>query len=206
MTIEFTGFSQNRPSTIDHRPSLAVALLAATLLVAAPLLAQDLGSFSPNRPSKTNRVKQAPSKTVVVPAGSKATVELPFEVAQGFHINSNKPNSELLIATVVKLDPPTNVGVGRVEYPAGKDVSFPFAPDEKLSVYTGDFTITALVSPARNTPPGTYRVPGILIYQACDDRACYPPGKAPVAFDVKVARAASRRVRRNPPQSPHVHN
>ena len=71
-------------------------------------------------------------------------------------------------------------------------------------MYTGDFAVTGLVRVAHNTPPGTYRVRGMLKYQACDDRACYPPGQLPVAFDVKVTKPP-RRPRRNPAQSPHVH-
>jgi len=55
-------------------------------------------------------------------------------------------------------------------------------------------------------PAGRFRVHGFLQYQACDDRACYPQTKLPVAFDVKVSKAASGRSRRNPPQSPHIHN
>lgn len=181
---------------------LGMALLLSLAIAAS---AQDIDSLGAKRPSATNRVRQAPAKTVTVVAGSKAGVELPFEVTQGYHINSNKPNSDLLIATVMKVDAPTNISIGKIEYPAGKDLTFPFSAEEKLSVYTGDFTIQALVTAAQNTPPGTYRVHGTLTYQACDDRACYPPGKAPVAFDVHVARAASARTRRNPPQSPHIH-
>ena len=28
-----------------------------------------------------------------------------------------------------------------MNYPAGKDMSFPFSPDEQLNVYTGDFIV-----------------------------------------------------------------
>ena len=127
-------------------------------------------------------------------------------MTRGYHINSHKPTSELLIPTVLSVNPPTNILIAKLTYPAGEDRSFPFSPGDKLNVYTGDFTVTGLVRAARTTPPGTYRVRGMLKYQACDDRACYPPGQLPVAFDVKITKAASTSsYRRNPAQSPHVH-
>lgn len=176
----------------------------ALLLGAAAMFAQDqvLGS---SKPGATQRVTAAPVAPVKVAAGKSIKVELPFRVTPGYHINSNKPTSELLVPTVLSVKPPTDIAVAKLTYPAGEDRSFPFSPGDKLNVYTGDFAVTGLVRAARTTPPGTYRVKGLLKYQACDDRACYPPGQLPVAFDVKITKAASTRPRRNPAQSPHVH-
>jgi hypothetical protein len=177
----------------------------ALLLGAASLFAQDrvLGS---SRPGATQRVAFAQVAPVKVAAGKSTTVELPFRVTPGYHINSHKPTSELLIPTVLSVKPPTDIAVAKLTYPAGEDRSFPFSPGDKLNVYTGDFAVTGLVRAARTMPPGRYRVKGTLKYQACDDRACYPPGQLPVAFDVKITKAASTgKHRRNPAQSPHVH-
>ena len=184
-----------------------VAALIALLALSCAASAQqtpDLGSFSPAKPSPRNRVEVAPPRMVHVSPGRRASAELDFRVDPGYHINSNKPGSSLLIPTQLKLSPPTNVLVGDVQYPPGKDFSLAAAPTDKLNVYTGDFSVTALVTAARNTPPGRYRVHGFLEYQACDDRACYPAAKLPVAFDVRVSRAAKRH-RRNPAQSPDIH-
>ena len=62
----------------------------------------------------------------------------------------------------------------------------------------------------RTAVPGTYRVHGELRYQACNDRACFPPKTLPVAFDVKVTRTSLRDPNapprpKNPAQSPHIH-
>jgi hypothetical protein len=180
-------------------------LLVALLLAFIPVFAQTTDPLVQSKPKATQRVTMAPVGTVTVAAGKSTQVELPFRVAAGYHINSNKPTSELLLPTVITLSPPTNIIVGNTDYPPGQDKRFSFSPDEKLNVYTGDFALMALVRPARNTPPGTYRVRGALKYQACDDRACYPPGQVPVTFDVKVLKAKSGRARRNPAQSPHIH-
>jgi hypothetical protein len=83
-------------------------------------------------------------------------------------------------------------------------MSFAFAPDEKLNVYTGDFTVDVLVRPLASVQPGKYIVRGTLKYQACDNSACYPPKQLPVSFDVKIAKAPPP-PRSNPAQSPHAH-
>jgi len=178
----------------------------------AILLVLTAAAFAQNdsllTPKSTPRVTAAAVAPVTVTAGKSAPVEMQFTVARGFHVNSNKPKSEPLIPTAVSLSPPTDILISSINYPDGKDLSFPFAPDEKLNVYTGEISVTAQVRAAKAAPPGRYRVHGQLKYQACDDRACYPPALVPVAFDVKVLKApasSTGTAKHNPPQSPHVH-
>jgi len=160
-------------------------------------------AFAQSAPPK---VTVSPIAKVTVPQGGKGRLEMKFRVTPGFHINSNKPTSDLYIPTVVKLDVPTDVSVGKLEYPEGELLSFPFDPDTKMSVYTGDIAVKGLVIAAKSTPRGTYRVHGNLRYQACDNRACYPPVNLPVAFDVTIAKPApTHGSRPNPAQSPHIH-
>ncbi len=190
-----------RSVRISEPYACTVLLLFAFVFVIPPAW----GQVERARTSATQRVTVAPVAPVTVAAGKSAPVEISFRVLPGYHINSNKPNSELLIPTALSVNPPTDIAVAKLTYPPGDDRSFPFAPGEKLNIYTGDFSVTALVRPARTTPVGKYRVHGVLKYQACDDRACYPPGQLPVAFDVKVGKAPKTSTRRNPAQSPHVH-
>ncbi len=152
-----------------------------------------------------NVVSVAPPDLVAVTPGKPARVELQFRVTPGYHINSNKPTSDYLVATTLKLDAQTGLMISKVTYPAGQDLTFSFAPDDKLNVYSGDFAISAQVSALPSTPTGHYRIHGQLTSQACDNKACYPPKSLPVAFDVKVTKSAGSRTRRNPAQSPHVH-
>lgn len=167
--------------------------LLLVLLLSAAALAQTAG------PS----VEMAPAGVTPVTRGKPNSVELDFRVKQGFHVNSNRPNSPYLIPTVLKLDAPTDIVIGAVGYPAGRNLTFPFAPDEKLNVYSGDFALDVIVHPLRHLAPGKYNVRGQLRYQACDDRACYPPRNLPVHFEVQVRKTPPRP--RPNRQSPHVH-
>jgi len=143
-------------------------------------------AFSQGPGEKVPSVVMAPVGKVQVRAGNTANVELDFRIGSEFHINSNKPKSELLIPTALKLSAAEPVSVVALKYPAGQDMSFPFAPDEKLSVYSGDFAITAVVKAPAKAANGDYPVTGELRFQACDRSACYPPRSIPVKFEVAV--------------------
>jgi len=165
-----------------------IAALAATVWAQAPT------------------VTIAPVATVTAPRTTQTQVELNFRVSSGGHVNSNTPKSEYLIPTTLKMDIPTDIVLGKIAYPAGKDVTFPFSPDESLSVYSGDFTITVAVHPLKSVEPGKYVMHGQLRYQACNNTQCFPPKTLPVNFDVKVVKEKSQGGGHNPAQSPHVHN
>jgi hypothetical protein len=177
---------------------MKILLTCALLILSAWTLAQE--EFGPKGPV----VKMAPAPVVTAVQGKPATVSLSFNVAGGFHINSNHPKSGFLIPTALKVEATTDIVIGKTTYPDGQDLSFAFAPDEKLNVYTGDFKVDVLVRPMHSVPPGKYIVRGSLKYQACDNTACYPPKTLPVSFDVKIARAPKGHVA-NPAQSPHAH-
>lgn len=154
---------------------------------------------------KAPSVSFAPVSVVTAPRAAQTMVDLNFRVAPGFHINSNTPKSEFLIPTNLRMDLPTDIILGRIQYPAGKDLVFPFSPDEKLNVYSGDFTIAVAVHPLHAVVPGKYVMHGVLRFQACDNAQCFPPKTLPVSFDVKVVKEPAG-PRRNPAQSPHIHN
>ncbi len=168
-------------------------------LCSISLWAQD----SPGKKAPSVVMSPAPVATVV--RGKSNGVELQFRVGSGFHINSNTPTAEYLIPTTLQLDVPTDIVVGKVTYPAGKEMSFAFAPDEKLSVYSGDFDLSVQVRPLASVMPGKYEIRGKLKYQACDNAQCFPPKQLPVDFEVKVVKAPPPH-KSNPAQSPHAHN
>ena len=143
-------------------------------------------AFSQVPGQRVPTVTMAPVGKVHVSSGGTASVEIDFRVGSEFHINSNKPRSELLIPTVLKLSAGEPLSLVAVKYPAGQDMSFPFAPTEKLNVYSGDFSITAVVKAPAKAANGDYPVAGDLRFQACDRSACYPPRSIPVKFEVSV--------------------
>jgi len=179
------------------QPTTRLLFLTAALLAALPGPAQT--------PGKAPTLSFAAVPLTTAQRASQTMVDLDFRIPSGYHINSNTPKSEFLIPTALKMDLPTDIILGKIEYPAGEDRSFPFSPDETLSVYSGEFTIAVGVHPLHSVVPGKYVMHGVLRYQACDNAACYPPKNLPVSFEVKVVKEPPEH-HANPAQSPHVHN
>ena len=158
-------------------------------------------------PGKSSYVSLEPVQTVVIVPGRPSTVQLHFRIGSGYHINSNRPGSELLIPTTLKLMPGTDIMAGRITYPAGKNLSFPFALEEKLNVYSEEFTVKALITSTKAAMPGKFTVHGQLHYQACTNNACFPPKTLPLQFDVRVSRHVPSKTSTSTHhggQSPHI--
>jgi len=118
-------------------------------------------------------------------AGKPFDVALRFHVQDGYHINSNKPTEEYLIATRVEWDA---AGPKHLtdDFPPAELKQFAFTNGKKLSVFEGMQTLKAhFTAPAS---AGTIAIDGVFKYQACDQHACYPPGKVPIHVTVKVDR------------------
>jgi hypothetical protein len=177
---------------------LAKILLSA-ILCSVLLEAQELPG------KKIPSITMAPAPAANVSRGKANAVDLLFHIESGFHVNSNQPSAEYLIPTSLKLDPPTDIAIGKITYPPGEQMSFAFAPDDKLSVYSGDFRVTVDVRPLASVLPSKYDIHGTLRYQACDNAACYPPKNLPVKFEIKVIKAPPP-PKKNPAQSPHAHS
>jgi hypothetical protein len=171
-------------------------LIASPLLVLCSSAALAQGSFP--------LVSVAPIDTIVVARGGKAPLGIALQVNRGFHVNSHQPNDELLLPTVVHLNPPEGIVIMGIAYPEAEELTLPFAGNEKMSVYSGSFEVTAEVRIPKSAALGTQRVHGEVRYQACDNRQCFPPKTTPLEFDVKVVRPG---VKRNTytPASPHIH-
>lgn len=171
-----------------------IALSYFAIFVSAAALAQ--GS-SPS-------VTVLPIGTIVSARGGKAPLNIELRVNKGFHINSNKPNDELLLPTVVHLNPPEGIMIMNVQYPEAEQLALPFMGNDKLSVYSGLVTVRAEVRIPKSAALGTLRVHGEVKYQACDNRQCFPPKSTPLEFDVKVVKPAAKKHSTYTPASPHI--
>jgi Disulphide bond corrector protein DsbC len=166
-------------------------------------------AFAQDSPAPQGRVfvDFVSASNVVVSPGHSTPVQFTFHVQDPYHINSNQPASEELIPTQVHFSLPGEIAIGKMQYPAGKLMSFPFDPSTKLSVYSGDLVIRGVVVAPTQASAGTYTIHGELKYQACDNNSCYPPKKLPFTFNVKVGnRGAAIRKARPTATSPHIHN
>lgn len=184
--------------------TLSASLCPLWLKIFLPIVPIALVSIATlaQEPGKAPRLTMAPVPLTTARRTAQTIVDLDFRIPPGYHINSNTPKSEFLIPTALKMDLPTDIVLGKIEYPAGEDRAFPFSPDEKLNVYSGDFTIKVAVHPLHSVVPGKYVMHGVLRYQACDNAACFPPKNLPLSFEVKVVKETAQ-YHAYPAQSPH---
>lgn len=160
------------------RRAIACAAIAAFTLAAA---AQKLPWQNDPTPADKNQlVHFLYPEQVQVAAGQDRVVELHFKVNDGLHINSHSPREKSLIPTQLMVIEPPGLNIGPVNFPAGTDYAFAATPNDKLSVYTGEFVVQAHIK----ATAGEHLMQGALRYQACDTNSCYPPRKVPVVIDV----------------------
>lgn len=129
---------------------------------------------------KTEAVEYLYPEQIAIPARRSSTVLLHFRILPNLHINSHKPREKYLIPTVLSIPESSGVRLTGATYPEGTDFTLPADPNDKLSVYTGEFTIQARLEPVF----GEHLVEAKLRYQACDQNACMPPKTITVPFDV----------------------
>jgi len=112
-------------------------------------------------------------------------VKIPVVVKEGYHVNSNKPNEESLIPLKLTWTGTGALEGGTVTYPKPELEKYEFT-EKPLSVYTGAFDLVANFKVAANAPAGPGAATGKLRYQACSNRACYPPKTVEVTINYQV--------------------
>jgi hypothetical protein len=164
------------------KPPRLLVISAGLLLCAAAVAQQKLPWQKNDGPANEppQSVNYLYPEQVTLTAGEPGTVEMHFRVKDGLHINSHTPLEKSFIRTELIVAEPSGVNVSAVDFPPGTTFTPAFSPDDKLSVYTGDFVLTAHIT----AKPGEHLIQAALRYQACDSNSCYPPRKAPVALDI----------------------
>lgn len=157
-----------------------VSGIALAIGCAAAARGQFIGKTPAGPLSKTPPVTYLYPEQVHLPAGKATAVVLHFRVAEGMHINSHTPHDDFLIPTSFSIPAGEGVRLQSANYPAGSDISLPSAPQMKINVYSGEFTIDTRMLAIR----GNHLVRGILHFQACNETQCLPPQTIKAALDV----------------------
>lgn len=119
-----------------------------------------------------------------VSRGSSIKGSVTLSLPEGLHVNSNKPSTEYLIPTSLRISGEGLKGIS-VDYPEGKDRKFQFS-EEELNVYEGEVVIPFTVLVPRGFRGDSVTVRAVLHYQACTDEVCYPPKNEEVKMTVSV--------------------
>ena len=178
---DFDEFAKSYPSS-DLAPGARIRAAqlrrdAAGATVPAPGPAPATGA-----PVESAYLTVSPVRPVKTSPGGISTITVVAELKAGYHAMANQATERYLIPLTL------NWGGGpakelRTTYPRSTMEKYSFS-DKPISVVTGRFAIvTAFQAPS---VAGTFAQTGTLRYQACDDRACYPPKSVPVSVTVEV--------------------
>ncbi len=116
-------------------------------------------------------------------SSSEVKLALDVSVKEGWHINSNTPKEDFLIASEVKVNEPFKLT--KVIFPEAEDLNFEFS-DVPVSVFEGEFKIGGKIEIPSDIQPGEYELIVTLGYQACNNSSCLPPNEISDTLRVQV--------------------
>ena len=124
--------------------------IACAVAFAAPSLAQ--GLFVPSEGLVTVDISH--SLSVFHPGGT-GHVALTARIAEGWHINSNKPLDAYLIPSELIVRAPEGIEVVRILYPDPVMRKLELS-ETRMSLYDGAATFGAVLRIGQSVPPGSY--------------------------------------------------
>jgi hypothetical protein len=119
-----------------------------------------------------------------VKRGAAARGTIVLSIPGGLHVNSNRPNNEYAIPTVVSVSS-REAKLSAVSYPRGASRKFGFS-DKPISVYEGQAAFGFNITVPANFKGNVVRVRAVIKYQACNDEACFPPKTQEVTLSARV--------------------
>jgi thiol:disulfide interchange protein DsbD len=130
-------------------------------------------------------VTLGPPQKVEGKRGMTVEAKIPVSVRAGYHVNSNMPSDEYLIPLKLTWKNPGALQPLQTLYPKPSLEKYEFS-QKPLSVFTGNFDLVIRFRIAANATAGPGVAVGQLRYQACSDRACYPPKTIEVSVPYQV--------------------
>jgi thiol:disulfide interchange protein DsbD len=119
--------------------------------------------------------------------GSTVKGLLLLDIRSPYHVNANPASEEYLIPTELKFEQSKAVREVKVEYPTPLEKAFEFSEGKPLKIYEGQVLIKFQLKLAAGMKPGKLNLPATLRYQACDDKACYPPQRLKLTLSLTLA-------------------
>jgi thiol:disulfide interchange protein len=116
--------------------------------------------------------------------GTTARVAVTVSLPEGLHVQSNRPRDPLLIPTTLTINAPAGVTATEIVFPPAIDL--PFAGNQTLAVFEREFNVGVQLDLAPEVSAGDLVIPASLRYQACNDKLCFAPRTATLAWTLRV--------------------
>lgn len=160
---------RTRKVTGMQRWLVGILLLAASQVFAQP---RELKVVTGEAVLDVDKVRQ----------GSEFRLALVARIKEGFHLGAPNP-PEGFIATTLTIEAPKGFSVVRLWYPPTKRLK---VLGHQLPLYEGRQIFAALLHAKHTASLGKTALTIKLRYQACDDKACYPPRTLTITVPIEV--------------------
>lgn len=148
--------------------------LATICLLAGPALLLAQGNF----------LMVDPPRKIAAKRGETVEARLAVRVRDGFHVNSDQPAEDYLIPLRLKWEAGP-LAPEAIVFPKPEMRKYEFS-QKPLSVFTGNFEITARFKVDPKAAPGPGVLVGKLHYQACSHNTCYRPATVEVRLPYEI--------------------
>jgi hypothetical protein len=119
-------------------------------------------------------------------AATGDTVTLMLDVTPNRDVHVYAPGAKDFVQTRLTLSPQGRLTIGKPTYPKAELVLDPLL-NGRIPEYTKTFRIAQPVTLGPTVKsPEVLTISGVLSYQACDDKMCYPPASALITWTVKA--------------------
>src|SRR5436190_17635452 len=147
----------------------------------AVLVALILALFQAVPPGKHLTAFASASADAASP-GSKISLFVDVAPKPGIHVYA--PGARDYLPIALKVESARGVTAGKLTYPKSQTLTF---EGQKIPVYDRPFRLAQRVTLDRSLKKGeTITVTGTVNYQACDDKVCFIPAKAPVSWKIAI--------------------
>ncbi len=117
--------------------------------------------------------------------GQQFTIDVNARISSNWHINSNKPNDEFLIPTVISAKG-NGIKLVKIKYPRPHELKLSFS-ELPVSVFEGETKIGLTFEILQSAALGKQNIEVVFDYQACNDVTCLPPNSTSTKFSVMVS-------------------
>jgi hypothetical protein len=166
------------------RSAFHVVIAAGVILLSvARLDAQPLGrKLAAAQHVSVETSASAPAAT----PGKPLTLWVDVTPAPRVHVYAEGANAFDFTPVSIVLTPHAAVSAGKPRFPPSQPAPAGGA-DEKAPIYDKAFRITQPITLRPSAKRGAVvTISGVVNYQACDDRLCYPPASIPVQWTLTV--------------------
>ncbi|HEY0008878.1 MAG TPA: protein-disulfide reductase DsbD domain-containing protein [Tepidisphaeraceae bacterium] len=173
-----------------YRLAICFPLLLSLLTLLAPMAQAQLNFPPLGQPTApASPTVKAVLNQDSLPQGGEAALAIVLDIPAGLHTQSHTPLDEFLIPLIIEVSNTPGIAPAPPVYPVGKRHTYPALGE--VSVYEGRVTFYVPLKVNSDAPIGDVTISGVVNYQACTDKVCFPPAKLTYSVQTRITPAAS---------------